>query len=132
MNKSVGEQELILNGRSYLLRPDFSALERIETLTSKTILGLMATFSDAAYLSAKDIIYILYSTALSGCKSGEKIDLKEFGQGLVDKGVYENTEMAVEMVRFVMTGGKKKPADDQREQLKVPKTLNGETSTTQP
>lgn len=116
MNYSVGERVINLKGREIKLRPDFKALERIETLTSKGIMTLMATFGDAGYLHAKDIVYSLYACAESGEGDKLKLNLQEFGQMIVDEGVFEYTETAAEMIRFVMTGGKKKPEEDLSDQ----------------
>ena len=132
MNKSVGERELLINGRRFQLRPDFSSLVEIEELTGKTIMQLMASFANAGLLSAKDIIYVLYATAKSG---DEKFnyDLKEFGQMILDEGdgPYGYMEIAAEMISFVMTGGKKKEDEDLKEPLVQETMSTGETSITQ-
>ncbi len=113
MNKSVGERTIKLDGKEFLLRPDFKALEKIETLSGKGVMALMSTFADAGYLQAKDIVYTLFCCAESGGDERFNLDLKEFGQLVVSDGVYEHVLVATEMLSFVMTGGKKKAGEGQ-------------------
>lgn len=108
MNHSIGEREVLIGGVTFTLRPDFAAIEQLETMSGKGILPLLASYADISSVQSKDLVYALFCLCKSGSKGKFNYNLSQFGQMVVTDGLFNHLETVIECLSFTLVGGKKK------------------------
>lgn len=80
MNSFVGEMELELGGKRYLLRPSFDAITNWEDRLDCSSMKLAREVSEAQSIRAKHALAIVYGAIVGGTKPGELpgISFEEF------------------------------------------------------
>ena len=77
-NKARGEQELEVDGRSYVLRPSFETLSKIEDITNRGAIELIGQIREQT-ISMKNIVVILWMAA-KGSGNRDVPGITEFGE----------------------------------------------------
>ena len=114
-NSHRGEIAVTLGGVQRVLRPDFTALSRIETQTGKTIQQLTSLGISLA-LGVTDMAIILHCALVA---SGEDVDRETVGQWIIEGGGAVEFYQPVGMfLVYGLTGGRNADGDatDDREE----------------
>ncbi|WP_165792380.1 gene transfer agent family protein [Thalassospira lohafexi] len=111
-NAHRGEIPVTLDGVQRVLRPDFTALSRIETDTGKTLQHLTA-HAVACALGVSDMAVILRCGLVA---AGEDVSTQTVGQWIIDGGgAVEFYQPVGKFLVYGLTGGRDPDGEDQGE-----------------
>lgn len=111
-NPHRGEIAIAIGGVQRVLRPDFTALSRIETETGKTIQELTAR-GIACALGVSDMATIVHCGLVS---AGEDIDRATVGDWIIDGGgAVEFYQPVGKFLVYGLTGGRDADPDDDKD-----------------
>lgn len=106
MNKAIGELELEVGSRRYVLRPTFTALADIEALTNLSIQELFDLY-ERGRAKATHTVFILYALMKEGLAPGDTVlSVAEFGALLFPKGITKFTRKAFDCIVAVLAQGR--------------------------
>ena len=137
-NKARGEMDLEVDGRSFVLRPSFETLSKIEDVTNRGTVELIGQIRDQT-ISMKNIVLVLWMAA-KGSKNRDVPGIEKFGEairrgmglasaGLVALGFLSSSISTDEQLEEAAA-----EADDTKDELdpSEPSEDSEETETTQP
>jgi len=105
-NKAVGEMTLVLEGKEYLLRPSFRALNEIEDRCEMSILGLTELITKNQ-LRVKHVSGILWGGMLGGSEEGSlplPFSFEELHEKILQSGYMKMTTAAILFLNGALRG----------------------------
>lgn len=102
-NEAVGEKNVTLGGRQFLLRPSFRAIVEIENKTGKSVLELFNAFKGQR-VSASETVAILSATIKAGGGSDIPSD-DDLGDLIFSEGILNVQAIAVEVLLSALVKG---------------------------
>lgn len=107
MNQAVGEKELQVGGRKYVLRPGFLALQEIETRTGRGLMELFESYGKGKN-RASDTAIILYACMKAGLPPTEvPPSFDSFGESIYPLGLHRIGHVAIDLLGHALIQGRK-------------------------
>jgi hypothetical protein len=106
VNLSRGEVAIVLGGKSYVMRPTFDAIRKMESLAGKGVIKIAARFQEQDF-SVSDVAAVI-TAGINANPDNDRVSLDMVGVAIVAEGLVSFLEPAAKFVGGAITAGPKK------------------------
>jgi hypothetical protein len=105
-NPDRGEVAITLGGKSYVMRPGFDAMRKLEAMAGKSVVKILGRFQDQDF-SIIDVAAVI-TAGINANRDNERVTFEQVGELIANEGMLLALNPAAQFIGIVVTAGPKK------------------------